>query len=76
MHVSLMACSRLECGIGDGGTRALLPQVAKTNMKNMEAAHTQTQAALKEERRLAAVWRAQLDAQDKRRQEEFDAPAA
>jgi len=39
----------------------------------MAQAHKRMLQTLHDERKLASVWKAQLDAQDKRRQQEFDA---
>jgi len=51
----------------------LVGQVARTNQENMKAAHKKMLAELAQERGLSKVWQAQLDAQDKRRKEEFEA---
>ena len=50
-----------------------LKEVAETNKKNMAQAHKSMLASIDDERRLAKTWLDQLDAQDRRRQEEFDA---
>ena len=50
-----------------------LKEVAETNKQNMAHAHKSMLASIDDERRLAKTWLDQLDAQDRRRQEEFDA---